>query len=128
MITFYGTIENGQIKLDSPDLLTQYLNSRKEGMRVQISIEKESKDPTHEQWKYIYGCVYRSVSKFTGMTIEEVDRNFKKAFAKAYMITLPKGMELSKSNLNKEWLSHYIDFIVQYSAEQGISVDKMEVK
>lgn len=127
-VTFYGQVENGIVKMDNPELLEQFLKKKKDGYRIQITMEKESKDPSNEQWGYIYGHIYRVVSKTTGMTIEEVDREFKKAFAKAYMIQLPRGMELSKSNLSKEWLSNYIDYIIQYCAEQGINVDKMETK
>jgi len=121
---FFGKIKDGWVSLDNKETYTRWLRSKfKEEQRVELTVAKESQDQTHEQYKYLYSCVYPPFAEEYGWSISEVDEWMKKSFMEEYGIILPKGMMLSKAaNFNRLWLSRYIDFSVQKCAEMGIAV------
>jgi len=119
---FYGEIKNGKVCLDDAQTYSCWLQSKyKEGQRVEITVTRESQDQTHEQYKYLYSCVYPPFAEEFGWSITNVDDWMKKSFMDEYGIVLPKGIVLSKAaNFNREWLAKYIDFCLLKCAEMGV--------
>lgn len=127
-ITFYATVKDKKISFDSPELVKNFVEGIKDGKRVQVTIQNESKDPTQKQWAYLYSCVYKMFLGKHFDTLDEIDQFFKGEFKKAFGIALPNGITLEKKSFNREWLSKYIDFAVWLSTQYGYTVPIMEVK
>ena len=123
-IKFYGQIEDGSVRLDEEGSYKKWIQTKfKDGQRIELTVSKESKDQTNEQYKYLYGCVYLSFSEEFGWSAVEVDEWMKKSFMTEYGIVLPKGMVFSKAaNLNREWLAKYVDFCIMKCAEYGVAI------
>ena len=81
----------------------------REGDKVWLRIELPAKDWTHEQFKYLYSCVYPFIAEEWGCDVEEVDRQLKERH----------GIK-SKSKLTREELSEYIDACRRDAALLGI--------
>jgi len=91
---FYGVIKNGWVNLDDKQTYTNWLRSKfKEGQRIEVTVARESQDQTHEQYKYLYSCVYPPFAEEFGWSISEVDEWMKKSFMENYGIILPKGIQ-----------------------------------
>ena len=118
---FYGEIKDGKLVFDNPRLVKEALACLKD-MRVEVVIRKEGNDPSLDQWRYLYACVYTPFAEFFGWTIDEVDVWMKKSFMKDNGIVLPDGLMLTKTVFNREWLAKYIDSCIQFAAEEGIVV------
>jgi len=121
---WFGKFEKNYIHLDDNDTYLKWLRSKfKEGQRIELTVTKESQDQTHEQYKYLYSCIYPPFSEEYGWSISDVDEWMKKSFMEEYEIVLPKGMMLSKAaNFNREWLAKYLDYCIRKCAEMGIAV------
>jgi len=117
---WYGVVKGGMLELDNREMLLQWLKTIKDGTRVEIVIDKEGKDPTTQQWGYLYGAVYAPFAEHFGWTPDEVDDYMKREFQSKHLIHLPKGLTLSKASFNRDWLSKYIDFCRKLAAEQGV--------
>ena len=118
---FYGTIKNGKLVFDHARMVKETIACCRD-MRVEVTIKKESHDVTLDQWSYLYGCVYTPFSEHFGWTIDEVDVWVKKKFMKDNGIELPKGLTLTKTVFDREWLAKFIDSAIMYVAEEGLSV------
>ncbi|KKM17793.1 hypothetical protein LCGC14_1672260, partial [marine sediment metagenome] len=101
---FYGTIKNGKLVFDHARMVKETIACCRD-MRVEVTIKKESYDVTLDQWSYLYGCVYTPFSEHFGWTIDEVDVWVKKKFMKDNGIELPKGLTLTKTVFDREWLA-----------------------
>jgi len=111
---FYGVIKNGWVNLDDKQTYTNWLRSKfKEGQRIEVTVARESQDQTHEQYKYLYSCVYPPFAEEFGWSISEVDEWMKKSFMENYGIILPKGMILSKAFVFKNVLKWGLQYCLQ---------------
>ena len=63
--TFYGTIKDGKLVFDQPRMVKEVIACCRD-MRVEVTIKKESYDVTHDQWNYLYGCVYTPFGEHFG--------------------------------------------------------------
>ncbi|KKK96308.1 hypothetical protein LCGC14_2664080 [marine sediment metagenome] len=120
-LTFYGKIKGGVLLLDHKATFQECVSTIKD-CDVEIIIGKAQENTTHLQWKYLYGCVYTPFGEHFGWTIDEVDVWVKRKFMKDNGIELPKGLTLTKTVFDREWLAKFIDSAIMYCAEEGLSV------
>ena len=119
--TFYGIIKDGKLIFDHARMVKETIACCPD-MRVQITLEKEGTDPSLEQWKYLYAVVYKIFGDTYGWNIDAVDVYMKQKFMAENLITLPKGMILTKSSFQREGLANYMDSCIRYCAEEGVVV------
>lgn len=122
---FKAIMTNGKPVMNNKQAFYDYCSQKyKEGTELEIRIAKWSEKQTHDQYEYLYSCIYEPFRQANeGWTLEDVDEFMKEKFIKAYGIVLPKGMTLSKAaNFNKEWISKYIDACIKVCIESGVEV------
>lgn len=119
---WYGVVQEGKLVLDNKGVFYQFLKGIPDGTRIEITLEKEGRDVTQQQWRYLYSCVYAPFAEHFGWTVDEVDQYFKKKFCQANLIQLPQGLSLSKTSFDRQWLSTYIDFCCLVAAKEGVVV------
>ena len=125
---FYGSIKAGRLALDHKAMFREYTATLPEGMEVEIVIRAKSKDPSVEQWGYLYANVYDEWANHFGCSIDDTDTTMKKKFMKAQHMILPDGLIITKSLLDRAWLAKYVDFCIRLCAEEGIVVPPPRVK
>jgi hypothetical protein len=118
---FYGKIVNGILELDHKDMFREY-TAKLGDIQVELTIQKQSEDPSVRQWSYLYANVYREVANHYGLDIDDVDLRMKKKFMKEHGIILPDGLMLTKTVFDKAWLAKYVDSCIRYAALDGIVV------
>jgi len=109
---FYGKVVDGKMQWDYPQALKGFFQQEKlQGKRMVVSIKKEGKNPSLDQWGYLYGSVYNVLSEASGYTVNEVDDLMKREFVKAVGIQLPEGFIITKAFFERHRLSQFIDFV-----------------
>lgn len=95
--TFFGRIEDGQVRFDHRDRLTAHLQSL-DGARVVVTIGKAETTRTMNQNRYYWSCVVRLLSAHCGYSEGEMHRLLKQHFG----VTSTKTLTL-------EEFSEYVD-------------------
>jgi hypothetical protein len=124
---FYGSIKAGLLELDHKAMFREYTATLSD-MEVEIVIRAKSKDPSVEQWGYLYANVYEEFANHFGWTIDDTDTHMKKRFMKAQKMILPDGLIITKSLLDRAWLAKYVDFCIRLCADEGIVVPPPRTK
>lgn len=117
---WYGSIKDGKLWIDNRRVFDLYCQGIKDGTRIEITLQKEGKDATNQQWAYLYSCVYGPFAEHFGWDLDEVDNFMKSKFQVKHLIHLPPGLELTKTGFNRDWLSKYIDFCRRVAAKEGV--------
>jgi len=126
-LTVYGKIKDGILKLDHRAMMTEYVSQQKD-QDVVIEIRNPKKDPSLEQWAYLYSSVYHETADYFGWTLDEVDLWMKKKFMKEELIVLPDGLMLTKTVFDRVWLAKYVDFCIMAAAFEGVAVPPPKLK
>ena len=118
---FYGTIKNRKIIFppQTRGLIDEYTATFKENESIVVLIGKPEQDITHEQYKYLYACVYEPLAAQLGYTIDEIDEALKYKFIARFKGTSHEFVR-GKSELTREEMAKYIDHCIQFAAEQGV--------
>lgn len=119
---FYGSIKNGKMELDHKTMFREYTSTLPDGMEVEIEIKAKSKDPSVEQWGYLYANVYEEFANHYGWSIDDTDKWMKQKFMKANGMIMPDGIIITKAMFDRAWLAKYVDFCIRTCAEEGIVV------
>jgi hypothetical protein len=117
---FYGEVKGGKLLLDRPELYQAFIPTL-EGLRIELTLEKESEDITKNQWAYLFAVLYPAIALETGYTVEEVDGMLKKRHLTVNR-SLKNEYVKDKSSLNREQLAQYIDLCLLDAANLGIIV------
>lgn len=91
----------------------------KEGDKVWITVTKPSKSRTHEQFKYLYSCVYPFLAESIGCTVDEADGIMKRRHLTVNNDT-PLEYVKNKTDLDRAELAKFIDDVRQDAAGMGI--------
>lgn len=107
-----------QIK-DKDKFIDWFTAAFREGDKVWLKVEKPSKSRTHEQFKYLYSCVYQPVAEYIGCTLVEIDGVMKR---RLLTVNPDSPMEYvrNKTDLNRAELAEYIDGCRREAAMMGI--------
>ena len=119
---FYGTIKEGKINFQSQTrgMLDEYTSTKfKDGDIVVLNVGKSEEDITHEQYKYLYACVYKPLAEHLGYTVDELDEILKYKFLAKFKGTKHEFIQ-GKSELNREEMAKYIDSCIQFAAKVGV--------
>jgi len=114
---------DGHIKLilRDKDQFAEYLRKTyKDGDVVEVTVQKQGKDRTNQQFRYLYSCVYQPMAKELGYTPEEMDGVMKKQFLTVNPDS-PIEYVRSKTDLDREELSRFIDDCRREAASMGIT-------
>ncbi len=126
-LVVYGKIVDGKIVLDHRAMLDEFISIQKD-QDIAIEVSSPKKDPSLEQWAYLYGSVYKEFANHFGWTLDAVDVWMKKKFMKENGIMLPDGMILTKTVFDRVWLAKYVDACIRYAALEGITVPPPRMK
>ena len=126
-LTVYGKIDKGKIKIDHRAMMEEFISTQKD-QDIVIEIKSPGKDPSLEQWGYLYGSVYEEFANAFGWTIDEVETWMKKKFMKENGIVLPDGMMLTKTVFDRVWLAKFVDACIRYAALEGVIVAPPRLK
>ena len=123
-IPFVATVKKlkGRLQLvvrDRKQFDTYIQSSFMEDMKVWITVAKPSKSRTHEQFKYLYSCVYPFLEESLGCDIDTVDGIMKKRHLTVNTDT-PLEYVKNKTNLDRAELAKYIDDVRADAAGMGI--------
>jgi hypothetical protein len=91
----------------------------KDGDKVWITVTKPSKSRTHEQFKYLYSCVYPFIAEYIGCDVDTVDGIMKKRHLTVNVDT-PLEYVKNKTDLDRAELATYIDSVRADAAGMGI--------
>jgi len=123
----YGKIVDGKIKLDHRAMMDEFISIQKD-QDITIEIKSPKKDPSLEQWAYLYGSVYKEFANHFGWAIDVVEIWMKKKFMKENGIVLPDGMILTKTVFDRVWLAKFVDACIRYAAFEGVIVPPPRLK
>jgi hypothetical protein len=109
---------------DREQFFTWLKRTFKEGERVWIKVSRPSKERTHEQFKYLYSCVYTPIAEHiygvvNNSTLNEIDGIMKYRLLKVNEDT-PLEYVKNKTDLNRKELSEYVDACRAEAANMGI--------
>ena len=91
----------------------------KAGDKVWLTVKKPSKSRTHEQFKYLYACVYTPMAEDIGCTMDEIDGVLKKRHLTVNPDS-PLEYVKNKTDLDRAGLATYIDDCRKDAAAMGI--------
>ncbi len=104
---------------DREQFKTWVASQFKEGDTVWLTISKPSKDRTHEQFRYLYSCVYPFLAEEIGCTVDEID-----GICKFKLLRMNPDSPLeyvkNKTDLDRAELAEYIDGVRRWAAAMGI--------
>lgn len=126
-LTIYGKIRDGKLVLDHRAMLTEFISQQKD-QDIEMEIRSPGKDPSVEQWGYLYGSVYKEFADHYGWTLEAVDLWAKKKFMRENGIVLPDGLILTKGVFDRVWLAKFVDSCIRYAAFEGVIVPPPRIK
>lgn len=111
-----GVIEHGKAKLLYPQYYHDWVAKFTEGADVDVIVRKHKKQRSIPQNNYLWGVVYKLISDYTGMTVEEVHEHCKWKFLRKRV----KRLHTTKSTTNLSTLefNEYIDKIVFWAGEK----------
>jgi len=89
-MTFDGTVTDGKLQLDDPDLFHRFCKSL-EGKRIRLTIEPSFNLRSNAQNRWLWGVAYRLLAEHTGHDEWEIHEFCKLKF-------LPKIIELKGNN------------------------------
>jgi len=116
---FYGTIQNGKLKLDNPAQFNRKIEEL-EGKRIEIDLKVRRKNRSLDQNAYYWGVVLAAISDFTGYDVEDLHNHFKYNLLKKDVGNL--NTFKSTSNLNTKEFTDYIDKIIRF-ANQVLGIE-----
>jgi hypothetical protein len=96
-----------------------YCKQFKEGEKVWMTIAKPSKVRTHEQFKYLYSCVYPQMAEELGCTLDEIDGIMKRRHLTVNPDS-PLEYVKNKTDLDRAELAKFIDDVRRDAAGMGI--------
>jgi hypothetical protein len=110
---------------DTEQFFTWLSRTFKEGERVWIKVTRPSKVRTHEQFKYLYSCVYTPIADHifgvvNNDTLNQIDGVMKYRLLKVNADT-PLEYVQNKTDLNRQELAEFIDACRAEAANMGIS-------
>ena len=108
---------------DREQFFTWCTSQFKEGEKVWITVAKPSKSRTHEQFKYLYSCVYPFIGEHLGCTLDEVDGIFKRRHLTVNPDS-PLEYVKNKTDLDRTELAKYIDDVRKDAA--GMNIQTMD--
>lgn len=119
-VIFYGTIKKGKLHLDRRGIFDTFIQSFKEGQRIELTVEKEGTDSLH--WlKYYFACIVQPIAEHTGDTKDEVDGILCRS-----LLTQNKGTKKeyvkSKTKLTQQERNDFIEGTSRIAAMLGIVV------
>jgi hypothetical protein len=91
----------------------------KDGDKVWIRVTKPSRSRTHEQFKYLYSCVYPFIAEYVGCDVDTVDGIMKKRHLTVNIDT-PLEYVKNKTDLDRAELAKFIDDVRTDAAGMGI--------
>lgn len=91
----------------------------KEGEKVWMTIAKPSRSRTHEQFKYLYSCVYPFIAEELGCTMDETDGIMKRRHLTVNPDS-PLEYVKNKTDLDRTELAKFIDDVRRDAAMMGI--------
>lgn len=116
---FFGKVSKGRIILDEPDTYRDYIFTL-DDKRIELTVQKEQKDKSLPQTKYLFGIIYKAISETTGYTIEEVHQMMKSIFLKTHKEVAKKRYTVirSISELTTVEMSEYIENCKRWGATE----------
>lgn len=124
---FIGTIENGTLKLNSPDSFKKYVSNLK-AKKVVMIVKPFRKNRTVRQNAYYWACL-NFIGDEIGESADDLHTTFKSMFLADHSYRIP--MVRSTSRLSTAQFGEYLDKIIQKVAEIGIVVpypEQMEIE
>ncbi len=104
---------------DREKFFTWLSSQFKEGEKVWVTVTKPSRSRTHEQFKYLYSCVYPFLEESLGCDIDTVDGIMKKRHL-TVNIDSPLEFVRNKTDLDRAELAKYIDDVRADAAGMNI--------
>lgn len=100
----------------------------KEGQKVWLTVKKPDKNRTHEQFKYLYSCVYPFIAEALSgdsgaLSVEEVDGIMKRRHLVVNPDT-PLEYVKNKTDLDRSELARFIDDVRRDAA--GMNIETMD--
>lgn len=91
---------------------------------ITVLFERQRKNPSREQWGYLWGVVYPAISEHTGHSPEELHKIMKRLHLLEKLKW--RGTEISTirgaSELNANELAEFMTNVIQTAAELGIEI------
>lgn len=127
-VRFYGTLGEGQLKLDRPEIMKEWIKSQvKEPRPIVLVIKDQSKEVTREQRGYYFAMIVKPLAEHLGYEPEEMEYELDRA-----LLTQSgrKGQKFirSKSGLTQEEWSKLIDGAIRLAAKVGFVVEPPDRK
>lgn len=121
--------EDGDLVLEMQDRgrIKEYINETfKEEDKIWVTLALPTKERTHKQFKYLHGVVYSALLDWLMLdNMETIDGMMRKKF-----LTVNKDTRLeyvrSLSNLTRKELAEYIDDVVEYARDSGLTIKEPE--
>jgi hypothetical protein len=124
IIKFFGIVKGGRVYLDNQDQYEAHLHTLDE-KRIELIVQKEQKERTNQQSKYLFGVVYQLISEETGYSKEEVHEMMKSIYLKDNKVVNNKRYTVirSTSSLTTVEMVEYIENIKRWSSsELGLNI------
>lgn len=126
--TFDGKVEDGKLVLYNRDSFLDHIKTH-DGRAVTISIERGGKR-SNPQNRYLWSCVYKIISEYTGYEIDEVHDICKSLFnEKVLDVTNRDTGEVesvriggSTAKLTTVEFMEYVEKIQRHFAEMGVVI------
>lgn len=122
-----GTIAEGSLVLDNPSWFKGML-SMYDPCEVTVLVERKKKNPSREQWGYLWGVVYPEIARHVGHSVDDLHEIFKarhlrnKHLWRGTEITTVRGA----SDLDSNELAAFITDVLVEAAELGIEVPEAD--
>ena len=134
-LAFQGNIKKGKFSLnyDEKQLFLNCCSKLKDG-QYKLTLEKQHECVTWEQYKTLYGVLYKEIAKNSGHTIDEVDMWMKNQFWHDRIVIQNKESKIcefkqlkSKTTMTIVDMIHFIDYIYNWFCDfYGYTIPIME--
>lgn len=114
MPNYYGTIQNGKLKLNNPKAFNKEIE-KLEGKTIELTIKPKKRTRTLTQNAYYWGAVLPTISDYTGYEVEDLHNHFKYHFLKKKVGNLDSFK--STTQLTKEEFTDYIEKIRRFTEQ-----------
>jgi hypothetical protein len=118
--TFAGRVEFGKLKLHLRDRFAKLVASL-EGKEIEITLKKRSRNRSHNQNRYYWGCVIAMLAEHCGYDPEEMHEALKQRFL-AIHTEGPLPTVRSTVALNTAEFTTYLEQCRRLAAEMGVIV------
>lgn len=112
---FQGEIINGKLQLDEQFKFELYIGTLS-SKRVEVIVKKWRKTRSNQQNKLYWGVILKTISDYTGESIDDLHQHFKNKFLRYTGKSGKLNSCKSTTKLSTDEFSQYIERIIEWAA------------